>query len=162
MDLIRLSQHNWTRSLFLTILLACPAVSDAVLFQCTDSSGNQVYTDSSAQLNECTMIAPPSFAADKLSNSTQPSQPTPPPAIVPEPQQVSSEPFSQAPPETSNSPPLPETGIMSPPSVQTTVVCPAGMNPLNGFGALPCPERDQPGATQRKPPTPNPMPNSMQ
>ena len=131
-------------------LLSVSLVFSGQLHQCQDSSGRLVFTDSPAQLTSCApltsgaqhtgdSIPQPSFSPPSPPHPTVGTSTTQPSAMIPVDHGTSAasyDPTMRAPgdPSTAPSPATPEPH------------CPLGLNPLNGFGAPPCPVPQDPHA----------------
>jgi hypothetical protein len=133
------------RGLLLLTMLAGGSPAGATMYQCVDASGAMVYTDSAAQLRNCTVL--------NLGMASGPS-PARPSAPMNEP--VMPEPAVPLPPEYPVSAP---EGMMSaeapvpvapPPAAQP---CSPAVNPFNPFAGPPCPP---PGGQEVPPAVPQP------
>lgn len=127
------------------------------MYVCRDASHGQIFTDSTAQLDQCEALptAPPLPTGATSTPFPAPIQPFNP------------QPVASPPPEMYAAPspaPLPQNGLDIPPNLPGETVmpptvtagtppadapppCPVGINPLNRFSAPPCPSREQPSPT---------------
>jgi hypothetical protein len=143
----------------LCALLVSASPAMPALYECADSAGTLVYTDSPAQMSRCTRI---SSSPDITQTSVPPSLWTSTPSMPASPPIEYQQPLPttdpvQA-PTSSLTPSMPQSAVVTQSSAERTIECPKGLNPLNGFSALPCPERDQAEAASRNLPSTMPMP----
>lgn len=119
-------------TLLLLVLLAAGPPAAATMYQCVDASGAMVYTDSAAQLRNCTalnldMASGPSSATKPSAPMSEPVMPEP---AVPLPQEF---PVPGAEGMMSAEAPVP---VAPPPGAQP---CSPAVNPFNPFAGPPCP-----------------------
>ncbi len=138
------------------ILAGEPALT--AMYRCTDSSGTSVFSDSTAQLRNCSPMnlaspvppaggtAPARFPErSDLPTMTSPMEPLPAPPAVPIESPAMQEQTPEAAPGLSvGSDPGPSSDV----ATQGAQPCIPGVNALNPFNQNPCPPARAPGAGQ--------------
>jgi hypothetical protein len=118
-------------------------VADAGLYECRDSSGAPIYTDSPAQLDRCQPVANGGTSRLELVGGTTPSAPQVPDPVNSFPPPETLSPMSPYPGPAAVAPPGGLVPLSGNPAEHTGSAidappCTPGINPLNPFTGPPC------------------------